>query len=95
MSKVTKDEFKLIGLKLANKTRNLKEQSSIDCGNLWQKFEKENVAERIEGKLGSEIYAVYYSYEGDYAKPFSYFIGCRVEKDREILQGMETLDIIL
>ena len=93
MNKEKKDEFKLIGLKLDNKTTNVKEQSNMDCGNLWQKFENENFAERIQGKLSSEIYAVYYNYEGDYTKPFSYFIGCKVKNDTELLQGMDSLVI--
>jgi len=32
--------FKLIGLKLEGKTTNRGGQSSRDCGNLWQTFEK-------------------------------------------------------
>ena len=93
MKKEKKDEFKLIGLKLFNKTTNVNEQSSVDCGTLWQKFEKENVAEKIQDKLSGEIYAVYYDYEGDFTKPFSYFIGCRVENHDDIPQGLDTLVI--
>jgi predicted transcriptional regulator YdeE len=79
MDKIKKDEFKLIGLKLNNKTTNENGQSGIDCGSLWQTFEIENFAERIQDKLSDEIYAVYYDYEGDHTKPFSYFIGCKVK----------------
>jgi predicted transcriptional regulator YdeE len=85
--------FKLIGLKLSNPTTNENGQSSTDCGNLWQKFENENFAEMIRGKLSNEIYAVYYNYEGDHTKPFSYFIGCKVEDHTEIPEGMDTLII--
>lgn len=42
MEKIEKTKFKLIGLKLDHKTTNEGGQSGIDCGNLWQKFEKEN-----------------------------------------------------
>lgn len=35
-----KESFKLIGLKLDHKTTNENNQSSTDCGNLWQKFKK-------------------------------------------------------
>lgn len=75
-----KSEFKLIGLKLDHKTTNKGGQSSIDCGNLWQRFEIENFVERIPNKLGDEIYAVYFDYEGDNTEPFSYFIGCKVKQ---------------
>jgi predicted transcriptional regulator YdeE len=93
MDKIEKDEFKLIGLKLNNKTTNENGQSGIDCGSLWQKFEKENFAERIIGKLSDEIYAVYYDYEGDHTKPFSYFIGCKVKIDSQNPQDMDSLII--
>ena len=93
MHKTKKSVFKLIGLKLDHKTTNDGGQSSVDCGNLWQKFETENFAERIPDKLSTEIYAVYFDYEGDYTKPFSYFIGCKVKIDTDIPQGMDNLII--
>jgi predicted transcriptional regulator YdeE len=88
-----KSEFKLIGLKLDNKTTNERGQSSIDCGNLWQKFETQNFTERIPGKLSDEIYAVYFDYEGDHTKPFSYFIGCKVKFDTDTPRDMSNLII--
>ena len=83
----------MIGLAFNGKTTNENGQSATDCGNLWQKFEKENFAERIPGKLSEETYAVYYDYEGDHTKPYSYFIGCKVTDDSEIPKGMTSLDI--
>lgn len=91
MEKIEKTEFKLIGLKLEHKTSNEDGKSSIDCGNLWQKFEIENFANSIPDKLSDAIYAVYYEYEGDYTKPFSYFIGCKVKIDAPVPQGMDNL----
>ena len=76
MTKVELEEIKLVGLSLKTKTTNVNDQSSIDCGNLWQKFENENYAQIIPGKLTDEILAVYHQYEGDHSKPFSYFVGC-------------------
>ena len=93
MDKIEIKEFKLVGLALKTKTTNENGQSAIDCGNLWQKFETENLADNIPGKLSDEIYAVYYNYEGDYTKPFSYFIGCKVKTDAEVVPGMDSLDI--
>ncbi|NOU20084.1 MAG: AraC family transcriptional regulator [Bacteroidales bacterium] len=93
MNMINIPKFKLIGLKLGNKTTNENGQSGIDCGNLWQKFETENFAERIQNKVSSEIYAVYYNYDGDYTKPFSYFIGCKVKNNSEIPHGMDSLVI--
>jgi len=95
MSKSTQriKEFRLIGLSLKTKTTNENGQSAIDCGSLWQQFEKGNYAEKIPGKLSNEIFAVYYNYEGDHAKPFSYFIGCKVKESTEIPDGLNSLII--
>jgi len=93
MNPIELGEAKLIGLALKGKTTNINEQSSIDCGNLWQEFEKGKYAEKIPNKLTDEIFAVYHQYEGDYTEPFSYFIGCKVKADTEVPAGLETLTI--
>lgn len=93
MDKIEIKGFKLIGLALKTKTTNENRQSAIDCGNFWQKFETGNYAEKIPGKLSNEIFAVYHSYEGDYTKPYSYFIGCKVKNDTEVPPGMDSLII--
>ena len=85
--------FKLVGLELDKKTTNENGQSNFDCGNLWQKFETENFIERIPNKLSDEIYAVYFDYEDDHTKPFSYFIGCMVELDTPIPNDMKAMII--
>jgi predicted transcriptional regulator YdeE len=91
MSKIELNEIRLIGISLGKTTSNKDGQSAIDCGNLWQKFEKGSYSEKIAGKLGEEILAVYHQYEGDHTKPFSYFIGCKVNPDAKIPEGMESL----
>src|SRR6476620_9643433 len=93
MEKIKLQGFNLIGIKLDKKTTNSGGQSNIDCGGLWQKFEKENFASRISNKIGDEIYAVYFDYEGDHTKPFSYFIGCEVKPGSEFAPDMDTLMI--
>lgn len=91
--KIKKEPFQLIGLHLDKKTTNEGGQSGVDCGNLWQRFEQENIAEQIPDKLGDEIYAVYFGYDGDHTQPFSYFIGCRVSEGTAVPQGMDGLSI--
>ena len=93
MEKIKNDAFKLIELSLGGKMTNQNGQSGIDCGNLWQKFEKGNFSERIPDRLNNEIYAVYFNYEGDYTQLFSYFIGCKVKNDTIITQGMTHMSI--
>lgn len=85
--------FKLVGIKLEGKTTNENGQSNVDCGELWRKFETEDLINRISSKLSSEIYAVYYDYEGDHTMPFSYFIGCKVDENTEIPNGLQSLEI--
>jgi predicted transcriptional regulator YdeE len=88
MEKIKKKGFRIVGLKLENQTTNDNNQSSVDCGNLWQKFETEKVFEIIPNKLSNEIYAVYYESQKDETKPFSYFIGCKVKEKAEIPKGL-------
>jgi predicted transcriptional regulator YdeE len=85
--------FRLIGISLKNKTTNENGQSGIDCGNLWQRFEKEDTFNKIQGKISNEIFAVYHNYEGDYTKPFSYFIGCKVNPELNVPSGLDSLII--
>ena len=93
MNSIELEETKLVGLALKGKTSNINEQSGVDCGNLWQEFEKGNYADLIPSKLTDEILAVYHEYEGDHTQPFSYFIGCKVESDIVVPDGLETLTI--
>ena len=88
-----KDGFKLIGLRLQGKTTNKNNQSSKDCGNLWQAFKSDKVFDLIPAKLSDEIYAVYFDYEKDETTPFSYFIGCKVRRNSETPKQLEELVI--
>ena len=93
MEHIEKQGIYLMGLALKKKTTNENGQSGIDCGNHWQEFERKNVPEQVNEKLSSEIYAVYYDYEGDYTKPFAYFIGCPVPENAKAVEGLDTLFI--
>jgi predicted transcriptional regulator YdeE len=83
----------LIGIALDKKTTNENQQSSNDIGLFWQTFMKENVSSKIPGRVGEDIYAVYYDYEGDHTKPFGYFIGVPVGDDTTVPAGMIKIDI--
>lgn len=89
-----KDKFKLVGLQLKGKTTNQNNQSSEDCGNLWEKFETEKIFAQIPEKVSNEIYAVYFDYvKKDETSPFSYFIGCKVANEAETPQELSELII--
>ena len=85
--------FRLIGLKLPHKTTNENNQANVDCGNLWQKFEKDNVFEKVPDKLSNEVFAVYYEYDKDETKPYSYFIGCKAGEDATVPEGLSEINI--
>lgn len=87
------NEIHLIGLSLQRKTTNANGQSHTDCKNLWHAFDEGHYIADIPGKLSDDIYGVYYEYEGDHTKPFSYFIGCRVKAPVEAPPGMQSLTI--
>ncbi len=93
MSKVTEPEIHLIGIKLKTKTYNANGQAGIDCTNVWREFTAGNYAATIPNKLSEEIFAVYYAYEGDHTKPYSYFLGCKVKPGTVIPQGLDGLTI--
>ena len=86
-------EIQLIGLDLGRTTTNENGQSSKDGGKLWHTFESGQYADRIQNKTSEEIYAVYYGYEGDHTAPFRYFIGCSVEDNSSVPEGMNRLTI--
>ena len=86
-------EIRLMGMSLKSKTTNVNGQSAVDCGNLWQAFERGNYANQIPGRISDSVYAVYYDYEGDYMQPFSYFIGYPVKNDTRPIPGLEMLSI--
>ncbi len=91
METIEKPAFRLIGLKLKTKTVNENNQSMKDCGELWQKFENEKIAVTIPDKSDDAVYAVYFDYEKDETKPFAYFIGCRVDENALLPQGLDDL----
>jgi predicted transcriptional regulator YdeE len=93
MSDIGKGQIRLAGLALKKKTFNANGQSAIDCGTLWQEFEKRNIVQQITNRIGDEIFAVYYDYEGDHTKPYAYFIGCRIQPDAGVPEGLDSLRI--
>lgn len=83
----------LMGIKLDKKTTNENNQSMHDCGALWQRFQHEQIAEKIPSHHESAIYAVYFDYDGDHTQPFDYFIGCEVESTASLPEGLTQIQI--
>lgn len=64
-----------------------------DVPPLWEQFHREQLAEKIPGRLNHDLLAVYTDYESDYTKPFTYIIGCEVRSLNYIPEGMIGIEI--
>lgn len=93
MEQTQRTHFKLAGLQLKGKTTHTNNQSSIECGNVWQRFEKEHVFDLILHKKSNDIYAVYYGYDKDSLGSFSYFIGCMVDENAAVPDTLSILEV--
>ncbi len=80
------EQFKIIGISI--RTTNENNKAVGDISNLWNKFLSEKLIEKIPNKISPEIYSVYTDYEGDYTKPYTTILGCKVEKLDQIPEGM-------
>jgi len=80
------EQFKIIGI--AIRTTNENNKAVGDISNLWNKFLSEKTIEKIPNKISSEIYSVYTDYDGDYTKPYTTILGCKVENLDQIPEGM-------
>lgn len=68
--------FNIIGI--AIKTTNQNQQAQHNIGALWQRVYAENLIAQIHNRLDDEVLVIYTAYEGDYTKPYTCIIGCRV-----------------
>lgn len=83
-----KEEFKVIGIEI--KTSNQTPKEIMDH---WNKFWKENIIEKIPNKIDNDFLGMYTNYDGDYTKPFSLVICCRVSSLVGIPRGMMGFEI--
>lgn len=74
--------FKIIGIEL--KTTNENNKSMNDIPLHWQNFYAQNMQAQIPNKISEDILGLYTDYEGDFTKPYSLIIGCKVNQDHEI-----------
>ncbi len=87
MENIDISPFNLIGIQIRTNTNGIS-QLTLDMQGLWSKFISENISEKISDKVDNTIYAVYTDYEGDFTKPYTAFIGCRVTKLDSIPHGL-------
>ena len=87
MENINISQFNLIGIQIRTNTHGIS-QLTLDMQGLWGKFISENIAGQISDKIDNTIYAVYTDYEGDFTKPYTAFIGCKVTKIDSIPHGL-------
>lgn len=91
MENIKLESFTIVGI--AVKTTNENGQSATDIGVLWEKFMGEGILEKIPNKIDYAIYSIYTDYEGDYTKPYTTVLGCKVSDASSIPDGMVSVDI--
>jgi predicted transcriptional regulator YdeE len=79
--------FTVIGI--AARTDNARESSpDAVIPKQWQKFFGERLPQKIPGKTGPELYAVYTDYSGDHNGEYTYVIGASVKDESAPATGM-------
>ena len=91
MENIKLEAFTVVGI--AVKTTNKNGQSAADIGALWQKFMGEGILEKIPHKIDYSIYSIYTDYEGDYTKPYTTVLGCKVSDATNVPEGMVAVGV--
>ena len=85
--------YSLIGISL--RTSNADPNVMQDIGTHWQRFYSEKIMDKIPNKadgngagVATSILALYTDYEGDFMKPYSLILGCRVSSIDDVPNGM-------
>jgi predicted transcriptional regulator YdeE len=86
MEKVKIEPFNLIGISI--RTTNEDGQAAQEIAELWGKFINENILSAIPNKVDNLVYSLYTDYEGDYTKPYTAILGCKVANLNSIPDGM-------
>lgn len=79
--------MKIIGI--TTKTTNDNGKSAEDLGRLWERFYTENILDKIENKINSNIYSIYTDYKSDYSEEYTTMIGVEVSSLENIPDGLE------
>ena len=87
----TIEKFDVIGI--AVRTINMPQKAEIDIPQLWEKFMYEDVVSQIPNKSNNDVYCIYTDYEGDYTKPYTTVIGCKVSSLDTIPEDMVGITI--
>jgi predicted transcriptional regulator YdeE len=62
-------------------------------GDLWRRFNAAGKEQSIPARTSDKHYCVYCEYEGDWTKEFTVVIGCSVDADAEVPEGMKKISV--
>ena len=91
MEEIQKEAFTVIGITV--RTTNENAQGAKDIPALWNRFISEGILDKIPNKIDNTVYCCYTNYEGDYTRPYTTLIGCKVTNTASIPENMTAIDI--
>lgn len=62
-------------------------------GDLWRRFSASGGPAGIAARIDDSVYCVYCEYETDFSGPFTVLVGCAVDADAAIPEGMKKLTV--
>ena len=62
-------------------------------GDLWRRFDAMGGASAIEARRNDAVYCVYCEYESDFSGEYTVLIGCVVDADAAVPEGMKKIEI--
>ena len=90
MNMVTLDEEALTVLGIYARASNGVPQK---IGDLWRRFHALGNAAAIDARHNDVVYSVYCEYEGDFTGEYTVVIGCSVDADATVPEGMKKIAI--
>ncbi len=85
---VSVEELILTGVSVRTTNDNMK--CVDDMGQLWGSFFSDNIMAKMKNIKGYDSYGLYFNYEGDFTKPYSYLAGMEVSDNN---QETETITV--
>jgi predicted transcriptional regulator YdeE len=82
------EEITILGIDARAGNENLDQ-----IGDLWRRFHAMGGAAGIAARQDGSVYCVYCEYESDFTGAFTVLIGCAVDADAEVPEGMKKLVI--
>jgi len=86
------EHFAVVGIEA--RTSNAREMTSEgSIGKIWERFRRQNLAEKIPNRADSNIIAVYTDYASDEHGDYTYLLGAKVTAVAETPEGMSVRNV--